>query len=214
MSNITALHQALPSNENSNVPIAPRRKNRDVRQREHLTVEEVERMIRAAKKTGRHGQRDATLILLAFRHALRVSELIELSWHQIDLEGRNKVLHVVRLKHGTPATHPLDRREVVALRELRKLYGESSRVFVTERGAALSPSLVRYLVKRAGQLARLQLDVHPHMLRHACGYFLANRGTDTRTIQAYMGHKSITHTVRYTELAPDRFRGLFDSAFV
>ena len=139
-----------------------------------------------------------------------MSELIELSWHQIDLEGRNKVLLVVRLKNGTPATHPLDRREVLALRELRKLYGESSRVFVTERGAALSPSLVRYLVKRAGQLARLQLDVHPHMLRHACGYFLANRGTDTRTIQAYMGHKSITHTVRYTELAPDRFRGLFD----
>ncbi len=210
MSNIIALHQALPSNENSNVPIAPRRKNRDIRQREHLTVEEVERMIRAAKKTGRHGHRNATLILLAFRHALRVSELIELSWHQIDLEGRNKVLHVVRLKNGTPATHPLDRREVLALRELRKLYGESSRVFVTERGEALSPSLVRYLVKRAGQLARLQLDVHPHMLRHACGYFLANRGTDTRTIQAYMGHKSITHTVRYTELAPDRFRGLFD----
>ncbi len=210
MSNIIALHQALPSNENSNVPIAPRRKNRDVRQREHLTVEEVERMIRAAKKTGRHGHRDATLILLAFRHALRVSELIELSWHQLDFEGRNKVLHVVRLKNGTPATHPLDRREVLALRELRKLYGESSRVFVTERGEALSPSLVRYLVKRAGQLARLQLDVHPHMLRHACGYFLANRGTDTRTIQAYMGHKSITHTVRYTELAPDRFRGLFD----
>ncbi len=210
MSNIIALHQALPRNENSNVPIAPRRKNRDVRQREHLAVEEVERMIRAAKKTGRHGHRDATLILLAFRHALRVSELIELSWHQVDLEGRNKVLHVVRLKNGTPATHPLDRREVVALRELRKLYPESRRVFVSERGEALSPSLVRYLVKRAGQLARLQLDVHPHMLRHACGYFLANRGTDTRTIQAYMGHKSITHTVRYTELAPDRFRGLFD----
>ncbi len=210
MSNIIRLNQGPSSNVNSKVAVARRRKNLEVRQREHLTVEEVERLIQAAKKLGRYGHRDSTLILLGFRHALRVAELIDLSWHQIDLEGRNKVLHVVRVKSGTPSTHPLDRREVLALRELRRLYPDSRRVFVTERGETLSPSLIRYLVKRAGRAAGLPLDVHPHMLRHSTGYFLANRSVPTRTIQHYLGHRSITHTTLYTALSSDSFRGLFD----
>ncbi|TDJ72351.1 MAG: hypothetical protein E2O38_04920 [Proteobacteria bacterium] len=117
---------------------------------------------------------------------------------------------VTRAKNGTPATHPLDRREANALRELKKQYPDSSRVFVTERGTSLSHSVVRHIVKRAGKLAKIAFPVHPHQLRHACGYHLANRPTDTRTIQAYLGHRNIQHTTRYTELASDRFNGLFD----
>ena len=95
-------------------------------------------------------------------------------------------------------------------RELRKQYPDSGRVFVTERGSPLSQSVVRHIVKRAGKWAKIAFPVHPHQLRHACGYHLANRPTDTRTIQAYLGHRNIQHTIRYTELASDRFNGLFD----
>ncbi len=167
-------------------------------------------MMRAAKKVGRHGHRDATLILMLFRHGFRVAEAIDLRWDQIRLEDRNKTIYVTRAKNGTPATHPLDRREANALRELKKQYPDSSRVFVTERGSPLSQSVVRHIVKRAGKLAKIPFPVHPHQLRHACGYHLANRPTDTRTIQAYLGHRNIQHTLRYTERASDRFNGLFD----
>ena len=167
-------------------------------------------MMRAAKKVGRHGHRDATLILMLFRHGFRVAEAIDLRCDQVRLEDRNKTIYVTRVKNGTPATHPLDRREVNALRELKKQYPDSSRVFVTERGTPLSQSVVRHIVKRAGKLAKIPFPVHPHQLRHACGYHLANRPTDTRTIQAYLGHRNIQHTTRYTELASDRFNGLFD----
>ncbi len=191
-------------------PVAPRHKNVDLRAREHLFIDEVEAMIRAAKKIGRYGPRDATLILMMFRHGFRVSEAVELRWDQVRLDDRNKTLYVTRAKNGTPATHPLDRREVNALRELKKKYPDTSRVFVTERGTLLSQSVVPHIVKRAGKLAKIPFPVHPHQLRHACGYYLANRPTDTRTIQAYLGHRNIQHTTRYTELASDRFNGLFD----
>jgi type 1 fimbriae regulatory protein FimB/type 1 fimbriae regulatory protein FimE len=80
---------------------------------------------------------------------------------------------------------------------------------VSERGGPLTENAVGKLVARAGEAAGLELEVHPHMLRHACGYYLANKGTDTRAIQAYLGHRNIQHTVRYTELAADRFNGLW-----
>ncbi len=191
-------------------PVAPRYRNVDLRAREHLYLDEVEAMIRAAKKVGRHGHRDATLILMLFRHGFRVAEAIDLRCDQVRLEDRNKTIYVTRAKNGTPATHPLDRREANALRELKKQYPDSSRVFVTERGTSLSQSLVRHIVKRAGKLAKIPFPVHPHQLRHACGYYLANRPTDTLTIQADLGHRNIQHTIRYTELASDRFNGLFD----
>ncbi len=213
MPEVIRLSEAGSGTVNSKVergPVAPRHKNADLRAREHLFIDEVEAMIRAAKKTGRHGARDATLILMMFRHGFRVSEAVELRWDQIRLDDRNKTLYVTRAKNGTPATHPLDRREVNALRELKKKYPDTSRVFVTERSTPLSQSVVRHIVKRAGKLAKIPFPVHPHQLRHACGYYLANRPTDTRTIQAYLGHRNIQHTTRYTELASDRFNGLFD----
>ncbi len=213
MAEVIRLNRVGSGTVNSKVksgPVAPRYRNVDLRAREHLYLDEVEAMMRAAKKVGRHSHRDATLILMLFRHGFRVAEAIDLRCDQIRLEDRNKTIYVRRAKNGTPATHPLDRREVNALRELKKKYPDSSRVFVTERGSALSQSVVRHIVKRAGKVAKIPFPVHPHQLRHACGYHLANRPTDTRTIQAYLGHRNIQHTTRYTELASDRFNGLFD----
>lgn len=146
---------AMATTSTRNKP--PRRlPNKTVRSREYLTAAEVEKLIRAAGKIGRHRQRDAALILIAYRHGLRVGELVRLRWDQVDLG--EAILHVTRSKNGTTSNHP---------------------------------------------------PVHPHMLRHACGYKLANDGHDTRAIQHYLGHKNIVHTVRYTELASDRFKGFW-----
>jgi len=189
-----------------NVP--PRRpRNAEVRSREYLTPEEVEALIKAAKRAGRHGHRDATLILIAYRHGLRVSELIALRWDQVDFKAGR--LHVVRLKNGSPSTHPLRGPELRALRKVGREYPDSSYIFSSERKGPLTTSTLRKIVARAGRLAELPFPVHPHMLRHACGYKLANDGHDTRAIQHYLGHKNISHTVRYTELAADRFNGFW-----
>ncbi len=191
-----------PSIVNGKVP--PRRlPNKARRSREHLSEKEVGALLESAKKSGRHGHRDATLILLAYRHALRVSELVALRWDQIDLS--QGLLHVSRAKNGTPSTHPLRGPEIRALRRLQRMYPDTPYVFVTERKGPLTTSTVRKIIARAGELAGLGFPVHPHMLRHACGFKLANDGHDTRAIQHYLGHKNIQHTVKYTELASDRF---------
>jgi type 1 fimbriae regulatory protein FimB/type 1 fimbriae regulatory protein FimE len=118
-------------------------------------------------------------------------------------------LHVRRVKNGTPATHPLTGRELRALRKLEREAPDTPFVFVSERGAPFSVSGFRRMIERATEAAGLEIKAHPHMLRHACGYALANKGTDTRTLQAYLGHRNISNTVRYSELAPNRFRGLW-----
>jgi integrase len=181
--------------------------NQAVRSREYLTEAEVGKLMKAARKTGRHGHRDATLILLAYRHALRVAELVALRWEQIDLS--QGLMHVVRRKNGIHCSHPLRGSEIRALRQLQRDYPETPYVFVTERNGPLTPSTVRKLVARAGLKAGIGFPVHPHMLRHGCGFKLANDGHDTRAIQHYLGHRTIQHTVRYTELAADRFSGFW-----
>jgi len=180
---------------------------RDRRSREHLTPQEVDKLIQAASGLGRYGHRDGTLILLAYRHGLRVSELVALRWDQLDLE--QGLLHVSRLKNGVPSTHPLRGPEIRALRRLRREYAPSPYVFTTERRGAITASSVRKIISRAGDTARLGFPVHPHMLRHACGFKLANEGHDTRAIQHYLGHRNIQHTVRYTELAANRFKAFW-----
>ena len=180
-----------------------RRPNAELRTREHLTETEVERLMKAASGN-RHGHRDATAILIAFRHGLRASELIDLRWDQVDFAGAR--LHVRRMKQGTPSTHPLAGIELRALRRLQRETSGSEFVFVSERGAPFSTSGFAKMIERAGIEARFRFKVHPHMLRHACGYALANAGHDTRSLQAYLGHRNIQHTVRYTELAPTRFK--------
>jgi integrase len=181
-----------------------RQPNAAYRTREHLTGTEVEKLIKVAAKN-RWGHRDATMILVAFRHGLRVSELVDLRWDQIDFA--HALLHVRRVKKGTPSTHPIRGDEMRALRKLqREQEPKSPFVFTSERGSPFTTAGFARLVERAGEAAKLGFKAHPHMLRHACGFALANRGHDTRALQAYLGHRNIQHTVRYTELAPDRFK--------
>ena len=164
-------------------------------------------MLQAAGKFGRHGARDRALVLLAYRHGLRVSELESLRWDQVDLKAG--LLHVARLKNGMASTHPIRGPELRALRELRRDYPASPYVFVSELDGPLTPATFRKLFARAGMRAKLPFPIHPHMLRHSTGFKLANDGHDTRAIQQYLGHRNITHTVRYTELSPERFKGFW-----
>jgi len=186
----------------------PKPKNTDRRTREYLTPAEVTQLMQAARHVGRHGHRDTTLILLMYRHGLRVSEVASLRWESIDL--KTALLHVRRLKHGVAATHPLHGPELRALRKLQHASPELTYVFLSERGSPLSDRTIRHMMLRAGIDAQLPFPVHPHMLRHACGFYLANKGIDTRAIQQYLGHRHIQHTVRYTELAPQRFRDFWE----
>lgn len=195
---------AVPNTKNGKVCPPRRIPNKERRAREHLAPAEVDKIMAAAGQVGRHGHRDTTLILLAYRHALRVGELVALRREQVDLA--HGLLHVARLKNGTPSTHPLRGPEIRALRRLERESDASPYVFTTERGGPLTTSTVRKLITRAGQLAGIGFPVHPHMLRHGTGFKLANDGHDTRAIQHYLGHRNIQHTVRYTELAPDRFK--------
>jgi type 1 fimbriae regulatory protein FimB/type 1 fimbriae regulatory protein FimE len=164
---------------------------------------EVERLMKAARDN-RYGHRDATMILLAFRHGLRASELCALRREQVDLT--HGLLHVARAKNGTPSVHPLTGTELRALRRLQREQEPGRYVFMSERGAPMSPVGFRRMLKRLGKTAKMPFPIHPHMLRHACGFKLANQRVDTRSLQHYLGHKNIQHTVRYTELSPDRFR--------
>jgi integrase len=180
--------------------------NADLRTREHLTDDEVEKLIEVAKRN-RHGTRDALMVLLAYRHGLRAKEVVELRWEQVDFKGGR--LHVRRAKNGTPATHPLTGRELRELRKHRRESEQSLFVFVSERGSPLAPIGFSRMVERAAIEADLGIKAHAHMLRHACGYKLANDGVDTRSLQAYLGHSNIQNTTRYTALAPDRFKGFW-----
>jgi type 1 fimbriae regulatory protein FimB/type 1 fimbriae regulatory protein FimE len=187
----------------------PRRvKNSELRGREYLTAQEIEALMAAARQN-RRGRRDATMLLVAFRHGLRASELIGLRWEQIDFT--RAVLHVHRVKGGTPSVHPLGGNELRALRRLQRESEGSPFVFVSERSAPFTTAGFARMMARAGLAAGLTLKVHPHMLRHACGYALANAGHDTRSLQAFLGHSNIQHTVRYTELASNRFKDFWKS---
>jgi type 1 fimbriae regulatory protein FimB/type 1 fimbriae regulatory protein FimE len=180
-----------------------RPKNSELRAREYLTEREVEQLMDAAR-WNRHGHRDATMVLIAFRHGLRASEIVDLRWEQVDFN--RAVLHVRRVKQGTPSVHPLSGAELRALRRLQRETPTSPFMFLSERGGPCTTAGFARMMQRAAKTANLNLKVHPHMLRHACGFALANAGHDTRAVQAYLGHRNIQHTVRYTDLAPDRFK--------
>lgn len=182
-----------------------RHKHADVRSREYLTAAEVTRLRKAARSVGRHGLRNDTMILLAYRHGLRVSELIALRWDQVDLD--QGFLHVRRRKRGLPSTHPLTPAEIRALRQLQhRAPTDAAYVFLSERKGPLTDSSVRKMIAQAGERAGLGFPVHPHQLRHSCGFKLANDKQDTRAIQLFLGHRNIQHTVKYTELAAGRFQ--------
>jgi site-specific recombinase XerD len=182
----------------------------DRRGKDFLTEAEMKRFLDSARH-GRHGVRDHAMMLMAFRHGLRVSELIDVRLKDLDLETSRLY---VRRKKGSLSTHqPIEGEELRAIRAwLREREqrpdARSPYLFLSERGP-MTRQAVNYLVAQAGKRAKLRFHVHPHMLRHSTGYYLANRNHDTRLVQDYLGHKNIAHTVRYTRTAAVRFEGLW-----
>jgi integrase len=183
-----------------------RGKNADYRQREYLTKGEIDSLL-ATAGSSRNPVRDRLLILMAFRHALRVSELVDLRWQQIDLDAA--AVHIRRVKNGTASIHGLEGAELRLLRTLRREHPHADFVFLSERKAPLSVDGAQKLIERLGVTAELPFPIHAHMLRHAAGYALAARGIDTRTLQAFMGHRSIANTVIYTAVADKRIRNIW-----
>ena len=188
-----------------------RAKNVDLRSREYLMTHEIDQIRQCARASARNtklGHRDDTMILIMFRHALRVGELITLRWEQIDF--KLEILHVKRIKSGVPSTHPLRGAELRALRQLKRDNQNSQYVFLSELGTPLTNRSVHHIISKAGVAANLGFSIHPHMLRHSTGFYLANKGFDTRAIQSYMGHSNIKNTVIYTELSPNRFKKFWE----
>ena len=187
---------------------APTAEKRTVaRKREYLTEAECEKLLQATKGN-RYAHRDYTMLLAVWRHGLRASEACDLEWSDIDF-GRAE-MHIQRAKLGKPAVHPIRGDELRALRRLqREQEPRSNFVFTTERGGPMTPDALNRMVKRLGHGCKLGFPIHVHMLRHACGYKLANDGHDTRLIQDYLGHKSIMSTVRYTELSATKFKNVW-----
>jgi type 1 fimbriae regulatory protein FimB len=178
--------------------------------RKHLTRLEVEKLL-AATKGARYEARDRCLILLMFRHGLRVSEAVGLKLSDVDMEGRS--LHVKRLKRGLSTTHPLRGDEIRVLKawltERQRMKPQGKALFVSERRQPLSRKTAWVIIQAYGRAAGLEIVAHPHMLRHACGFALADQGADTRLIQDYLGHRNIQHTVQYTATNPARFERLW-----
>jgi type 1 fimbriae regulatory protein FimB len=178
-------------------------------ERKHLTAREVEKLMEAAKDN-RNAERDRCLLLLTFRNGLRISEACGLQVSQVDIESR--VLHVQRLKKGLSTTQPLRPDEVKVIKAWLAARGQQrsdEAFFISERGTMLSRKTAWKMIQLCGARAGLPLDAHPHMLRHACGYALADQGADTRLIQDYLGHRNIQHTVRYTATNAARFDKLW-----
>ena len=175
------------------------------RGRKHLTRDEVQALINAAKQT-RNGERDALMIRLAFEHGLRASELVGLRWQAFNLDTHE--VHITRAKGSLDGTHPLQGQAIRALKRYQRTTGRSAGlVFVSERGAPITVDGFRRMVGRVSKQA-LGTQWHPHALRHACGVHLINSGTDIRTVQQYMGHANIQNTVTYTALTGRQFEKL------
>ena len=178
--------------------------------RKHLVSAEIEKLI-AATKGSRNAARDRCLLLLMFRHGLRVSEACGLVLSQVDVESR--VLHVTRLKDGLSTTHPLRGDELRAIKawlaDRARMKPDTDAFFLSERRRPLSRKTAWLRIRDYGRMAGLPVEAHPHMLRHACGFALADQGADTRLIQDYLGHRNIQHTVKYTATNPARFERLW-----
>jgi type 1 fimbriae regulatory protein FimE len=176
---------------------------RKIRPRDYLLEEEVDRMIKAARRN-RHGVRDALLIMMAYKHGYRVSELVDVQWPHVDIENGHGRLHIIRLKGSFDSVHPLSGEEIRLLKAMRSKT-KSQYVFESERGGPLAKREAQHLIEKAGVDARLDFPVSAHMLRHGCGYRLANQGATTRDIQEFLGHANLNNVTRYTRLNSKRF---------
>jgi type 1 fimbriae regulatory protein FimB len=176
-----------------------------------LTEAEIERFLRAAKQT-RNGARDYCMCLMAYRHGFRVSELLDVRLGEIDLESSR--IYARRIKGSFSTNQPMEGDELRAVRRwLRERSAqdgaESPWLFISEQKSRFTRQAFNYLCGVIGEAAGLSFKVTPHMLRHSCGFALANKGTTTRDIQDFLGHKSIQHTVRYTAANAKRFEGIW-----
>jgi type 1 fimbriae regulatory protein FimB/type 1 fimbriae regulatory protein FimE len=208
----TAVGEAAPTIESGTVVQFPARRERtetansEVR-RQYLTEREVDLLSDAARKRGRYGYRDGAMILMAYRHGLRVSELVGLRWDQVDLDAGR--LRVIRRKGSDDSVQPLGGVEIRALRKLRRDQPAGGRhVFVSERGAPFTTNGFFKMLSRAADSIGMA-DVHPHLLRHGTGFKLVNQGVDTRTLAAYLGHRNLANTARYTKMDAKRFDGFW-----
>jgi site-specific recombinase XerD len=184
-----------------------RKPNDAYRKREHLTESEIAKLLDALGRN-RHGHRDRLIGLLVYRHGLRVSEACDLRWDDIDLPKRTIIIR--RLKGSTDSSHYLERDELAGLKRLwREQEAKAAYVFVNERGQPFGRMGIARMIERAGEAAKLPFSVHVHMLRHSTGYALANRGMDTRRLQQFLGHASITNTVQYTAMSPEPFKNIW-----
>ena len=193
-------------------PVGPRDAggNDAYRIREHLTEAEMDKLL-AALKRNRQGHRDWLIGLVIYRHGLRVSEACDLRWDDIDLPNRTMIVR--RLKGSTDSVHYLERDEVNGLKLLQRQQQadeiKGAYVFINERVQPFARMGIGRMIERAGEAAGLPFPVHVHMLRHSTGYALAARGMDTRRLQHFLGHASITNTVRYTAMSPEPFKDIW-----
>jgi type 1 fimbriae regulatory protein FimB len=177
------------------------------RDRDYLTDSEMKALLAAARK-GRFGVRDHALLLVMYRHGLRVSELVSLKWKHIDLDAGR--IWINRKKAGLSTTQPLQGDEVRALRAVRRNRKDGLEwVFLSSQCGQMVRQAVNYLVKEAAKRAGLD-HVHPHMMRHSCGHALAEKGTDTRLMQDWLGHRDIRHTAWYSRTSAKRFDGVWE----
>jgi integrase len=180
------------------------------RTREYLTAAEIETLMAAARKSSRYGHRDATMILIAFRHGFRAGELCDLQWHQVELAAGR--LHVRRSKRGTPSVHPIQGDEIRALRRLQREQPPGPHLFTSERGGPMTPKSFHALITRLGERAGMPFPIHPHT---CYGTRAASPWRTQGTIRGLCKRGSViatsSHTVRYTELAPDRFKDFWRS---
>jgi integrase len=184
--------------------------NSELRDREYLLESEITRLITAAKSNADVflATRNHLIILLSYRHGLRISELTALTWNQIELEEAR--IHIKRLKGSNSGVHPMAADECRLVAKLRKNQPTKSPwLFTSKSGLVLTRDGVSKALASICAIAKLEIKFHHHMMRHSCDYALAAKGNDTRLIQEYLGHRSIEHTVGYTALAADRFDSLW-----